>query len=195
MAFLSPCSDEHAYDAGYQVCQSLYAIGSGGLLGEGFAKGQQKLFYLPYPYSDFIFAVVGEELGLLGTTLVVLAFAFFLWRGIRAAMFAPDRFGNLLATGIVTSIITQALFNISVTISLLPAKGIPLPFISYGGSSIMVTLISVGVLLSISQHSNVATMKRKTREKRKLAKSAGLNMRSSSNSGGYSWRLERRSQG
>lgn len=195
MAFLSPCSDEHAYDAGYQVCQSLYAIGSGGLLGEGFAKGQQKLFYLPYPYSDFIFAVVGEELGLLGTTFVILAFAFFLWRGMRAAMFAPDRFGNLLATGIVTGIITQALFNISVTISLLPAKGIPLPFISYGGSSIMVTLISVGVLLSISQHSNIATVKRRTKEKRKLSKSADLKMKLASRPGVHSWHSERRSQG
>ncbi|HSK72585.1 MAG TPA: putative peptidoglycan glycosyltransferase FtsW, partial [Pyrinomonadaceae bacterium] len=115
MAFLDPF--KHADDAGYQVVQSLYAIGSGGILGEGFAKGQQKLFYLPYPYSDFIFAVVGEELGLIGTLGVVVAFALLLWRGTRAALLAPDRFGKLLGIGIITGIIVQALFNISVVIS------------------------------------------------------------------------------
>ncbi len=148
MAFLDPF--KYADDAGYQVVQSLYAIGSGGILGEGFAKGQQKLFYLPYPYSDFIFSVVGEELGLVGTLAVVLAFALLLWRGARAAVMAPDRFGMLLGIGIITGIIVQALFNISVVISILPAKGIPLPFISYGGSSVLVTLFAVGILLNIS---------------------------------------------
>ena len=152
MAFFDPCGQENAAGAGYQVCQSLYAIGSGGVLGEGFAKGQQKLFYLPYPYSDFIFAVVGEELGLMGTLAVVVAFGFLLWRGTRAALLAPDRFGMLLGIGIVTGLIVQALFNISVVISLLPAKGIPLPFISYGGSSIVITLFAVGILLNISQY-------------------------------------------
>lgn len=152
MAFFDPCSKENAAGAGYQVCQSLYAIGSGGIFGEGFAKGQQKLFYLPYPYSDFIFAVVGEELGLIGTMAVVLAFGLLLWRGARAAVLAPDRFGMLLGIGIITGITVQALFNISVVISILPAKGIPLPFISYGGSSIVITLFAVGVLLNISQH-------------------------------------------
>lgn len=152
MAFFDPCAQENAAGAGYQVCQSLYAIGSGGVLGEGFAKGQQKLFYLPYPYSDFIFAVVGEEFGLLGTLAVVVAFGFLLWRGTRAALLAPDRFGLLLGIGIVTGLIVQALFNISVVISLLPAKGIPLPFISYGGSSIVITLFAVGILLNISQY-------------------------------------------
>ncbi len=150
MAFMDPFA--HADDAGYQVVQSLYAIGSGGIFGEGFAKGQQKLFYLPYPYSDFIFAVVGEELGLIGTLAVVIAFGFLLWRGARAALLAPDRFGKLLGIGIITGIIVQALFNISVVISILPAKGIPLPFISYGGSSILVTLFGVGILLNLSQH-------------------------------------------
>lgn len=151
-AFLDPCSAENAAGAGYQVCQSLYAIGSGGVLGEGFAKGQQKLFYLPYPHSDFIFSVVGEELGLVGTLAVVIAFGLLLWRGTRAALMAPDRFGQLLGIGIVTGIIVQALFNISVVISILPAKGIPLPFISYGGSSVIVTLFAVGILLNISQY-------------------------------------------
>jgi cell division protein FtsW len=149
MAFLDPF--KHADDAGYQVVQSLYAIGSGGVLGEGFAKGQQKLFYLPYPYSDFIFSVVGEEFGLIGTLAVVLAFGLLLWRGARAALMAPDRFGTLLGIGLITGIIVQALFNISVVTSILPAKGIPLPFISYGGSSVMITLVAVGILLNISQ--------------------------------------------
>ena len=138
MAFLDPY--KYADDEAYQVVQSLYAIGSGGVFGEGFAKGHQKLFYLPYPYSDFIFSVVGEELGLVGTLAVVIAFGLLLWRGARTAVLAPDRFGNLLAIGIITGIIVQALFNISVVIAILPAKGIPLPFISYGGSSVMVTL-------------------------------------------------------
>src|SRR4029453_7423012 len=149
MAFLGPF--KYADDGGYQVVQSLYAIGSGGVLGEGFAKGQQKLFYLPYPYSDFIFSVVGEEFGLVGTLAVVLAFGLLLWRGSRAALMAPDRFGTLLGIGLITGIIVQALFNISVVISILPAKGIPLPFISYGGSSVIVTLIAVGIFLNISQ--------------------------------------------
>lgn len=151
-AFLEPCSDENRLGAGYQVCQSLMGIGSGGIFGEGFARGQQKLFYLPYPHSDFIFTVVGEELGLVGTLAILVAFGLLLWRGTRAAFLAPDRFGMLLGIGIITGIIVQALFNMSVAIAILPAKGIPLPFISYGGSSIIVTLFAVGILLNISQH-------------------------------------------
>ncbi len=150
LAFLDPY--KYADDESYQVIQSLYAIGSGGILGEGFAKGQQKLFYLPYPYSDFIFSVVGEEFGLLGTLAVVFTFGLLLWRGAKAAMNAPDRFGMLLGIGLITGIIAQALFNISVVISIVPAKGIPLPFISYGGSSVVVTLMAVGILLSISRY-------------------------------------------
>jgi cell division protein FtsW len=99
-------------------------IGSGGIFGEGFAHGQQKMGYLPYPYSDFIFAIVGEELGLVGTLTVVFAFGFLLWRGTRAALLAPDRFGMLLGMGLITGITVQALFNISVVISILPAKGV-----------------------------------------------------------------------
>jgi cell division protein FtsW len=154
MAFMDPFA--HSDDAGYQVVQSLYAIGSGGVFGEGFAKGQQKLFYLPYPYSDFIFSVVGEELGLIGTLAVVIAFGLFLWRGAKAALNATERFGMLLGIGITTGIVVQALFNISVVISILPAKGIPLPFISYGGSSVLVTLAAVGILMSISRGSQMA---------------------------------------
>ena len=154
MAFLDPY--KYSDDEAYQVVQSLYAIGSGGIFGEGFAKGTQKLFYLPYPYSDFIFSVVGEELGLVGTLAIVAAFGLLLWRGTKAALTAPDRFGTLLGIGLITGIIAQALFNISVVISILPAKGIPLPFISYGGSSVLVTLIGVGILLSISRYSGTA---------------------------------------
>lgn len=156
MAFLNPW--ENSDGSAYQVVQGLYAIGSGGIIGEGFAKGQQKLFYLPYPYSDFIFAVVGEELGLIGTLAVVIAFGLLLWRGTRAALMAPDRFGMLLGIGIITGLIVQALFNISVVISILPAKGIPLPFISYGGSSILVTLGAVGILLNISQYAGFVSI-------------------------------------
>jgi cell division protein FtsW len=157
MAFLDPFA--HSDDAGYQVVQSLYAIGSGGVFGEGYAKGQQKLFYLPYPYSDFIFSVVGEELGLIGTLAVVMAFGLLLWRGTRAAVKAPDRFGMLLGIGIITGVTVQALFNISVVTSLLPAKGIPLPFISYGGSSVLVTMAAVGILLNISRQGGEAGRK------------------------------------
>jgi len=151
VAFLDPY--KHSEDGGYQVVQSLYAIGSGGIFGEGYAMSYQKLFYLPYPYSDFIFSVVGEEFGLVGTLAVVLAFGLLLWRGSRAALTAPDRFGTLLGIGLITGIIVQALFNISVVISIVPAKGIPLPFISYGGTSVLMTLLSVGILLSISERS------------------------------------------
>lgn len=157
MAFMDPF--KHSDDAGYQVVQSLYAIGSGGIFGEGFAKGQQKLFYLPYPHSDFIFSVVGEELGLIGTLAVVVAFGLLLWRGARASLNATDRFGMLLGIGLTTGIIVQALFNISVVISILPAKGIPLPFISYGGSSVLVTLAAAGILMSISRGSQIADAK------------------------------------
>lgn len=171
IAFLDPCGEANAAGAGYQVCQSLYAIGSGGIFGEGFARGEQKLFYLPYPQSDFIFAVVGEELGLIGTLAVVVAFGLLLWRGTRAALMAPDRFGNLLGIGIVTGIIVQALFNISVVVSLVPAKGIPLPFISYGGTSIVVTLAAVGILLNLSQHAGfVSAEKPKETEPKKRRK-------------------------
>lgn len=165
MAFLNPW--ENADGSAYQVVQGLYAIGSGGIIGEGFAKGQQKLFYLPYPYSDFIFAVVGEELGLIGTLAVVVAFGLLLWRGTRAALLAPDRFGMLLGIGIITGLIVQALFNISVVISILPAKGIPLPFISYGGSSILVTLGAVGILLNISQYAGFVSIGSKADDEEK----------------------------
>jgi cell division protein FtsW len=172
MAFVDPF--KYADDAGYQVVQGLYAIGSGGILGEGFAKGQQKLFYLPYPYSDFIFAVVGEELGLVGTLAIVIAFSLLLWRGARAATGAPDRFGQLLGMGIITGIVVQALFNISVVISILPAKGIPLPFISYGGTSIIVTLFAIGILLNISQYAGSVSIEKPETSVRRKKSRTGL---------------------
>ncbi len=150
VTFTNPWADPQ--DKGFQVVQSLIAVGSGGTSGMGFAQGKQKMFFLPFAHSDFIFAVVGEELGLFGAMAVVTVFAILLWRGTRAALRAPDRFGMLLGLGIVTGIVVQALFNISVVLSLLPTKGIPLPFISYGGSSLVPTLVAMGILLNISQH-------------------------------------------
>jgi cell division protein FtsW len=150
--FLDPWADPQG--SGFQVVQSLIAIGSGGPNGLGFAQGKQKMLFLPFAHSDFIFAVIGEELGLLGTLGVVLVFGLFLWRGIRTSLLAPDRFARLLSLGLVTGIVAQALFNISVVLSLVPTKGIPLPFISYGGSSLVPTLAAVGILLNISQHAS-----------------------------------------
>jgi cell division protein FtsW len=155
VSFLDPFADPQG--AGYQVVQSLLAVGSGGVNGLGFAEGRQKMFFLPYAHSDFIFAVVGEELGLFGALAVVAVFGIFLWRGMRAALNAPDRFGMLLGLGIVTGIVAQALFNMSVVLALVPTKGIPLPFISYGGSSMVFTLFAVGVLLNISQQAGTAS--------------------------------------
>jgi cell division protein FtsW len=152
ITFLDPWADQQG--AGFQVVQSLIAIGSGGTNGLGFAQGKQKMLFLPFAHSDFIFAVIGEELGLVGAIAVVAVFALFLWRGVRTALLAPDRFGMLLSIGIVTSIVAQALFNISVVLSLVPTKGIPLPFISYGGSSLVPTLAAVGILLNVSQHAS-----------------------------------------
>ena len=155
VTFLDPWADPQKN--GFQVVQSLIAVGSGGPHGLGFAQGKQKMLFLPFAHSDFIFAVIGEELGLLGTLAVLSTFALFLWRGIRISLLAPDRFGRLLAMGIVTGIVAQALFNMSVVLSLVPTKGIPLPFISYGGSSLVPTLAAVGILLNISQHATGAS--------------------------------------
>lgn len=151
VSFLNPWADPE--NSGYQVIQSLIAVGSGGMNGLGFAQGKQKLFFLPFAHSDFIFAVVGEELGLLGALTVLLVFGILLWRGARAAILSPDRFGMLLGIGIISSIVVQALFNMSVVLAMVPTKGIPLPFISYGGSSLLPTMISIGILLNISQYS------------------------------------------
>jgi cell division protein FtsW len=151
-AFLNPYSDPRG--SGYQIIQSLIAVGTGGVTGSGLMEGRQKLFYLPYPYSDFIFAVVGEELGLIGAAAVVAGFVLFLWRGIRAARRAPDDFGMYLAAGLTLAIVLQAFINLSVVLGLVPAKGIPLPFISAGGTSLVLTLLSLGVVLNVSQHAD-----------------------------------------
>jgi cell division protein FtsW len=137
---------------GFHLLQSLIAVGSGGLLGRGLMGGVQKLFYLPEPYNDFIYAVIAEELGLLGASLVLVCFCVIAWRGLRASVTAPDRFGAFLALGITTMVVAQALLNISVVLGLAPTKGIPLPLVSSGGSSLLVNLASIGVLLNISQH-------------------------------------------
>lgn len=151
LAFIDPWKYQTTW--GFQPVQSMIAIGSGGPGGVGFAQGRQKLFYLPAPHTDFIFAVIGEELGLVGAGTLVLLFGLLAWRGFRAARFAPDMFGQLLAVGLTTMIIAQALFNISVTLSLVPTKGIPLPFVSAGGSSLAISLFAAGVLLNVSKHS------------------------------------------
>ncbi|MBQ9299843.1 MAG: putative lipid II flippase FtsW [Clostridia bacterium] len=138
-------------DEGYQLAQSLIAFGSGGLFGMGLGAGRQKYAYLPYPESDFIFAIVGEDFGLLGCLAVILMFLAFLFAGMRIALTCPDRFGCLLAAGITSMITVQAFINMGVVIGILPTTGLPLPFFSAGGTSLSITMAAVGVLLSISR--------------------------------------------
>jgi cell division protein FtsW len=152
--FLNPWEDP--LGDGFQVIQSLIAVGTGGLFGRGLMAGVQKLFYLPYPHTDFIYAVIGEELGLAGCTIVLACFCVIAWRGLRTAMRAPDRFGAFLALGVTAMVVVQAFFNISVVLGLLPTKGIPLPFVSYGGSSLLVSMIGMGILLNVSQHASTS---------------------------------------
>lgn len=151
IAFLNPW--KFPTDEGFQTIQSLYALGSGGLFGMGLGRSRQKFFYLPEQHTDFIFAILGEELGFLGAFLVISLFLLFAWRGFRIALNAPDTFGSLLATGLTTMIVFQAAINIAVVSGALPVTGITLPFISYGGSSLLFTLIAVGFLLNISRYS------------------------------------------
>ncbi|HWC19801.1 MAG TPA: putative lipid II flippase FtsW [Terriglobales bacterium] len=152
LAFVNPWADPQG--AGFHMIQSLIAVGTGGITGSGLMEGKQKLFYLPEPHTDFIFAVIAEELGLLGTLAVVTLFAVFCYRGMRAAIRTSDPYPRFLSVGITGSVAIQAFFNISVVLGLLPTKGIPLPFISYGGSSLFITLACVGVLLNISQQTD-----------------------------------------
>jgi cell division protein FtsW len=149
LAFLDPASDPQG--AGFQLLQSLIAVGSGGFTGVGLMESKQKLFYLPEAHTDFIYAVICEELGFIGAMLVIALFVVYGWRGIRAAFSAPDGFGRLLALGITAMVMSQALINFAVVLGMVPTKGIPLPFISYGGSSLLVMLLATGVLLNISQ--------------------------------------------
>ena len=150
LAFLHPELDPRG--DGFQIIQSLIAVGTGGVFGRGLMEGVQKLFYLPFPHTDFIYAVIGEELGLIGTTLILVSFCVVAWRGLRIAAFAEDRFGALTALGLTTMIGVQAFVNMSVVLGLLPTKGIPLPLVSSGGSSLMVCMLGIGLLLNISQH-------------------------------------------
>jgi cell division protein FtsW len=152
LAFLNPYSDPQG--RGFHIIQSLIAVSTGGITGVGLMEGKQKLFYLPEPHTDFIFAVTAEELGLVGALVIVLLFAIFLWRGVRTALRTQDMFGRFLAVGITSMIVVQAFINISVVLGLMPTKGIPLPLVSYGGSSLLVTLACIGVLLNISKQAD-----------------------------------------
>jgi len=149
LAFLNPYADSQR--SGFHIIQSLIAVGTGGVTGTGLMEGKQKLFYLPEPHTDFIFAVTAEELGLVGAMFVVALFAIFLWRGMRATARTEDVFGRYLAVGITCMVVLQAFINISVVLGMMPTKGIPLPLVSYGGSSLFVTLACVGVLLNITK--------------------------------------------
>ena len=152
VSFLDPWADP--LGDGFQVIQSFIAVGTGGITGRGLMNGLQKLFYLPEPHSDFIFAVIAEELGLIGTTLVLACFCVITWRGLRVTLRAPDSFGAFLALGLTTMVAVQAFVNMSVVLGLAPTKGIPLPFVSSGGSSLLINMLGMGVLLNVSQHAS-----------------------------------------
>ena len=147
--FLDPWKD--ATGSGWQVIQSLYAIGSGGLFGVGLGESKQKYLYIPEPHNDFIFSILGEELGFIGCAIVIILFGIFIWRGVLNAMRSPDMFGSLIAIGITTQIAIQVIINIAVVTSSMPATGMPLPFFSYGGSSLFILLCEMGILLNISK--------------------------------------------
>jgi len=150
LAFWDPWADP--LGDGFQIIQSLVAVGTGGVFGRGLMGGVQKLFYLPEPHTDFIYAVIGEELGLVGATAILLCFCVIAWRGLRISARAEDTFGSFVALGLTTMIAAQAFVNISVVLGLMPTKGIPLPLVSFGGSSLLINLLGMGVLLNISQH-------------------------------------------
>ena len=152
LVFLNPWEDP--LGGGFQIIQSLIAVGTGGVWGRGLMQGVQKLFYLPEPHTDFIYSVIAEELGLVGATAVLLCFCVITWRGLRIALRAPDALGGFLALGLTTMVAVQALVNISVVLGLMPTKGIPLPFVSSGGSSLLINLVGVGILLNVSQHAS-----------------------------------------
>jgi len=149
-AFLNPWDDP--LGDGFQIIQSLIAVGTGGVWGRGLMNGVQKLFYLPEPHTDFIYAAIAEELGLVGATAVVICFCVVTWRGVRIALRAADSFGAFIALGLTTMVAVQAFVNISVVLGLMPTKGTPLPFVSFGGSSLLINLIGMGILLNVSQH-------------------------------------------
>jgi cell division protein FtsW len=152
-AFMDPWGDPRG--SGFQIIQSWLALGNGGLLGQGIGGSKQKLFYLPEAHTDFIFSIVGEELGFVGAMAIVALFAVLIWRGLRIGLRAPDAFGTYLALGITVLLATQTLVNLGVVTGLLPTKGLPLPFISFGGSALLMTMLATGILLNISQHAHV----------------------------------------
>jgi len=151
-AFINPWDDP--LGDGFQIIQSMYAIGPGGLFGLGFGNSLQKYFYLPEPHNDFIFSIIAEELGFIGAVFILFLFFYLLWRGVQIAINAPDKFGSLLAIGIVLQISLQVIINVSVVIGLIPVTGITLPFLSYGGSSLTLTLAAMGILINISRYSH-----------------------------------------
>lgn len=155
LSFLDPWADP--LGEGFQIIQSLLAVGTGGVTGTGLMGSRQKLFYLPEPHTDFIYAVIAEETGLIGAVVVLACFGIIGWRGMRTAFRAPDGFGAYLAIGLTMMLVLQALVNISVVLGLAPTKGIPLPLVSAGGSSLLVSLVGIGVLLNISQHATAET--------------------------------------
>lgn len=150
--FLDPGSDPQG--TGFQLAQSRLAVGSGGLTGVGFGMGQQKAYYLPAPHTDFIFSVVGEEFGLLGTLTLLAVVGFVAWRGVRATLGAPNRFAYYVALGGTMLIVLQSLIHMGVCVGLLPTKGLPFPLLSYGGSSLIASFAVIGLILNVSQHSN-----------------------------------------
>ncbi|NIK75413.1 cell division protein FtsW [Paenibacillus castaneae] len=150
IAFLNPL--DYQSESGYQLIQSFYALGHGGLTGTGIGRSIQKLFYLPEAHTDFIFAVIGEEWGFVGSTLLILIYIFYLWRGCLAALRCPDTHGTLLGMGIVTMISVQAMLNVGAVTGSLPITGVTLPFVSYGGTSLILCMASTGILLSISRN-------------------------------------------
>ena len=156
LSFLHPDSDPQG--AGFQLLQSLIAVGSGGFTGVGLMESKQKLFYLPEAHTDFIYAVICEELGFIGAVVVITLFAVYAWRGLRAAFNAPDGFGSMLALGVTAMVLCQSLINFAVVLGMMPTKGIPLPFVSYGGSSLLVMLLATGVLLNVSQQAGCRTV-------------------------------------
>lgn len=151
-AFLDPFKDQSG--TGYNLVQSLIAIGQGGVTGAGYGEGVQKLHYLPNPYNDFIFSVIGEEFGFIGTTIFLMLYLYFIWRGIIIALRCPDPFGTLTGIGIMGLIAIQAFINIGGVTNTIPITGVTLPFISYGGSSLLVMMLAMGIMLSISRESN-----------------------------------------
>ena len=147
--FIDPWKD--AADAGYQLIQSFLALGSGGLTGLGLGQSRQKTLYMPEPHNDFIFSIIGEEVGLIGCLVIISLFLIFIWRGVRVAMNAKDTYGKLLAMGITSIIAVQAIINIAVVTGSMPVTGVPMPFISYGGTSLVINLTAMGILLNISR--------------------------------------------